>query len=516
MTTTTTMVYGRAAYEGFARAIGSRLGLSVKINDGASACIDANGTIRLPGMHTHQTAEEFAVTCGVIVHELSHQFYRSHSLIDPNRSRLEHDCLNAVLDVADETWVDEWFRRAGNGRPGELLQAINADAMRRNAKAFNDWSNPDTRAWIVLCIGILCARAEGSMRRYARRWLRYTARMASGFGVDAKACARLISKARRAKKQDPRPTGKRFPKLTRLARELAELLKPFAPSQAAAATAAGGLMIKPIGDALAAGKAAAPRGATIATEQDGQDMTDGPVVATPSPAGRGAGGRRAATSGESSIAFDASAYNLLTPSVRRIAQRIATDGEGLDRADALSTGPVLGQAHRLMTDGLCLARWEANDRANGLSVSVLLDCSGSMQDQIRECAGIARSFAQAMREAGAVQSLAFGDGVHESSDDFERVGDMGGTNTHLAIERATDWLTTRAGQRWIVVITDGVPNDRKSTDAACMKAIAQGIRLLAVGLNCQVQMPGAVAATASDPTHLAIELDAAARFIEAA
>src|SRR5262245_17481286 len=103
------IIYGRTAYEGFAKAIGAKLGLNVKIEDGASACIDAGGVVRLPGMSTHQTADEFAVTCGVIVHELSHQFYGSHKQIDPNRSRLEHECLNAVLDVADETWIDAWF-----------------------------------------------------------------------------------------------------------------------------------------------------------------------------------------------------------------------------------------------------------------------------------------------------------------------------------------------------------------------------------------------------------------------
>src|SRR5688572_22532554 len=98
--------YGRAAYEGFAKAIASQLGITVDLADGKSACINAEGRITIPAMNTFQTEEQFVQTCGTIVHEISHQFYGSHRHIDQNRSRLEHDCFNAVLDVADETWVE--------------------------------------------------------------------------------------------------------------------------------------------------------------------------------------------------------------------------------------------------------------------------------------------------------------------------------------------------------------------------------------------------------------------------
>jgi len=120
-----------------------------------------------------------------------------------------------------------------------------------------------------------------------------------------------------------------------------------------------------------------------------------------------------------------------------------------------------------------------------------------------------------MRQAGAVQTLAFGCKVKES-DDFARVADLGGTNTHLALAESVHWLTIRPGRRWVVLITDGNPNDPIATDSKCREAIAQGIHILAIGLACNIRMPEATVVTAWDSAHLAIELDAAAHQIERA
>ena len=489
---TTKTVYGRAAYEGFAKAIGSRLGLKVRVVDGPHACIDAGGVIQLPGMHTHQTQGQFAITCGTVVHELSHQFYGSHKHIDPIRDRLEHDCLNAVLDVADETWISAWFDRAGNSRPGELLTRGNEHALRDNAQAFADWQNPATHAWKVLCVGILGAR----LNRRVNRWKRWTAQEAAKFGVDAKACYRLLRCAKRAGKQDPSPTPRRFKKLIDLAKRLAALLKPFAPPAGTAANVG-----SPIDAALGVGQVS-PSG-PVATQQDGANIAEGT---------QGTAGGFGSPDAPSHTDFDPQSFSLLSPAIQKVAQRIATDGEGATCTDGLLTGSRIGQAHRLLTDGQCLARWDDADHADGVSVSVLLDCSGSMNRQLAECAGIARAFALNMRQAGAVQSLAFGD-VVRNSDDFSTVQDMGGTNTHLALQGAIRWLSDRSGRRWVVLVTDGQPNDARATERVCQEAAALGIHILAVGLGCAIRMP-ATCVTAGDPAHLAIELDAAAHRIE--
>lgn len=489
------MIYGRVAYEGFAKAIGSRLGLRVELADGSHACINAGGVVQIPGMHTYQTADEFAVTCGTVVHELSHQFYGSHKMIDPNRARLEHDCLNAVLDVADETWIARWFERAGNKRPGYLLEKGNEAACYQSA--LSDWTDPATNAWRVLCVGILNARLP--RERSVRRLKRYTVAQARSLGVDAAACLRLIAKARVPKAQDPRPTPTRFAKLLRIASKLAELLKPFTPPDNAPAVGVG----TSIGDATSAGSASQPSGTQVAGAQDGAQ------IANDGNAGAGGFGPSESSGAE----FDSDSFSALYPAVQRIAERIAVDGDGIERTAGLPSGSILTQAHRLMTDGDCFARWDLNDHADGVSVSVVLDCSGSMGGVLAECAGIARAFALGMQTAGDVQTLVFGGGVEESAG-FDRVRTMGSTNTALAVKKATEFLAARGGQRWIVVITDGDSNDPGETERVCANTVAQGIRILSIGLGTEVQTPHATCVTAQDSTHLAIELDAAGRMIE--
>jgi hypothetical protein len=490
----TKIVYGKQAYEGFARAIGSKLGLQVTIADGASPCIDANGVVRLPGMNTYQTAEEFTNTCAAIVHELAHQFYGSHGQIDPKRSRLEHDCLNAVLDVADEGGIARYFAGHGNQRPSDLLDHANQHAL-NYTPAFYDWQ-VENHAWKVLVTGILDSRLPRNGR--LTRIKRYNARQAGTRGVDAKKCWRVIRRARIGKVDNGAPSGKRFPRLIKLAKELADLLLPFAPPDTQAPTPT------PLDGALASGSATMPSGSSEATAADGADIADGKAACGASNGGCDAGGNFHACE---------SAYRLLFPAVERIGQRIATDGDGITLLDSLASGPVLGQAYRLATDGQCLARWQTSEHADGVAVAVVLDCSGSMRYRLRECAGIARAFAVGMRECGPVLCLAFGS-VCERSDDFETVRNLGGTNTHTAIADARDWLAMQPGARWIVLITDGQPGSPYEVERECAAARADRVRILAIGLNCELAMPADSIVTASDTGHLAIELQAAASLIE--
>jgi hypothetical protein len=488
------MVYGQQAYQGFASAIGAKLGLRVQIAAGASPCIDASGTIYLPAMGTYQTAQEFTITCAAIVHELAHQFYGSHGQIDPKRSRLEHDCLNAVLDVADESCIAYYFATLGNQRPGELLDLSNSQSVGNNA--LHDWSNDASHAWKVLCTGILDARL--TKHRYLNRIKRFNAHHATVRGVDARKCWRVLSSAKRAKSDNGAPNAKRFPRLIKLAKQLADLLQPFAPPDGNPPAPS------PLEGALSAGKAS-PCGAREASTVDGAAIADG----------QGAVGAGAGSTGDGDgtpVRASHDTFALLYPAVERIGQRIATDGDGIALEDSLASGPVLGQAYRLATDGQCLARWQVNDHADGVSVAVVLDCSGSMHRRLDQCAGIARAFATGMRQCGEVLCLTFGTDCQQSAD-FARVRTMGGTNTHAALAKARKWLADRQGARWIVLITDGQPNDQTAVMAECAAAQVDRVRMLAIGLDCTVSMPVTVV-TASDPAHLAIELQAAASLIE--
>jgi hypothetical protein len=506
----TKLIYGRTAYNGFAKAIGSTLGLSVQVDDGTSACIDVNGTIYLPGMSTFQTEREFECMCGTLVHELAHQFYKSHKLIDPNRAALEHDCLNAILDVADETWIDGFFQKLANGRPGQLLTTSSHQALSANWKRYVDWSNASSHAWKVLCAGIFVTRLP--RERNARILAKVTARYCRPHGVDAKACFRLMRRARLTKSTNPAPTSKRFRKLLKLAAELATLLTPFAASATGAAGNGGTIVGKSLGEALATGATSQPDGTTLATAQDGVTVGDATAHAQAEQA-KAAQGHGGAGGGRGGREFDSNAFAMTYPAVERVAQRIATDGDGIARDSGLSSGPILGDAYRLMTDGQCLGRWQMAEHADGVAVCVLLDCSGSMGGRITECAGVARAFAIAMANAGPVKTYAFASHVFAS--DFCHVNASGGTGTHLAIEKADKWLATQgAGERWIVCITDGDPDCQSLTDAAVAAATQRGVRVLAIGLQVALRMRGATCVAAIDPTHLAIELDAAAHLIE--
>ena len=63
----------------------------------------------------------------------------------------------------------------------------------------------------ALCVGIFAARTgvdpDRATRRRMNRLRRFTLWAAASNGVDAKACFRLLRRAVRSKKQDPRPHG---------------------------------------------------------------------------------------------------------------------------------------------------------------------------------------------------------------------------------------------------------------------------------------------------------------------
>jgi len=520
-----TVYYGQAAYEGFARGFGTMLGIApaqIKVQAGDGPAIDVSGTLYLPGMSGFQTAAEFEQTCGSIVHEMAHLRAGSHLLLRVKRERLAADCLNAVLDVADETALALKFGKIGITRPGDLLRAGNARYLtwtKGDSPKVWDWTstNPTPIHWRVLAGGIILTRLgamnekaclTGRERVMVGRLRRFQIERAKERGVDMAAVLKVLARARTAS------AGKRKPvrTLVKLGQELEALLAAVAPPAGSQEDLMPGQQGAGGGHG---GIPSIPAGGAEATEADGEGLAA--RAAAKSYAGQGVSqtdGEDGGDKGDGRASAETRA--MCGPAVAAIAQRIAIDGDGLDREYGYARGTTVAEPYRLATDGMCMGRWQDDLPADGMSVAVLLDCSGSMEYVLPKVAGVAQAFAQEMRRCGEVKCWAFGCNVAEADDDFERPDIMGGTNTHIALRAARAWLDQRAGAKWIVVVTDGQPSDPRGTGAECGGAIADGIRVVSVGLGRYVPLEGAINVMAEDAPRLAIELHAAASLMGAA
>jgi len=129
-----------------------------------------------------------------------------------------------------------------------------------------------------------------------------------------------------------------------------------------------------------------------------------------------------------------------------------------------------------------------------MTVYLLLDCSGSMAGSIEAARVGAVDFAiQAASDGYAVGAVQFSDSasaLFEPTHDCDRVRSElrrlrsgGGTNMAEAIELATRLLSPKQGERAIVLVTDGEPNDRTSTLRAAREAAALDIHILAVAIS---------------------------------
>lgn len=127
---------------------------------------------------------------------------------------------------------------------------------------------------------------------------------------------------------------------------------------------------------------------------------------------------------------------------------------------------------------------------------LLLDLSASMGDegkltQLRE--GALRFFAKAWKlgyEIGAIGFSGRAEVLQAATRDFHRfhrslgkVRAQGGTAMARAIRTATRKLRRVRGDRAILIITDGMPDDPEATLDAAREARAQGITLIAVGTD---------------------------------
>lgn len=128
------------------------------------------------------------------------------------------------------------------------------------------------------------------------------------------------------------------------------------------------------------------------------------------------------------------------------------------------------------------------------TVYLLLDHSASMahdQKLLQVQRGAIRFFAEAWRRGYAVGAIGFASrarvlmGASRNFYRFQRslrpLEADGHTAMASAIRSATLRLRWRRGERVMVLITDGMPNNREATLQAAAMARAQGITLVAIG-----------------------------------
>lgn len=470
------MYYGRIAYEGFAKAYGARHGVTVTVKPGANPSVNAQGEITLPSMDKYQTAEEFESTCASVIHEVSHVLYGSHvefaNAHTNGKDTLYMDCLNAVLDVCDETAIGAKEESNGNRRPEHLLVSANDSAY----VASNGFVNHPKHARI-LCNGIVRARMGRHYRYYGNSTVTDIPE------VDVNACYRILRAARTPKGTPKRTTN------AKLAERLAKILAPVAPPPNDKPA------IMPVsGASNAQGEDSLPADGIEAGEMDGEQI---------------AGGKRAGSYYYESpeVSYNR-AHEVLLPAIKRVAQRMATDGDSIMRDEGYTSGAGVSQAFRLFTDGNCMGRWFTNEHADGMSVAVLLDTSGSMDERRADCAGLADAFAEGMREYATVKTWAFDSRVMPVHS-FKTADGGGGTRTAQAIDAANVWLKTREGKKVTVIITDGQPDSISDCQTTSMQSPGKviGIALDTRGEYLRQSMPNALVIEAVDAARLAMELD---------
>lgn len=130
------------------------------------------------------------------------------------------------------------------------------------------------------------------------------------------------------------------------------------------------------------------------------------------------------------------------------------------------------------------------------TVYLVVDCSGSMAEgnKIEQAKSGAIGFArEAQRRGYAVGLIYFAskaEHILEPQDEctrlhatVERISAMGSTNMTEAIQMAKDKLFDKAGEKVICIVTDGMPDDKKTTLAVTNEARIQGIEIMAIGTD---------------------------------
>lgn len=130
---------------------------------------------------------------------------------------------------------------------------------------------------------------------------------------------------------------------------------------------------------------------------------------------------------------------------------------------------------------------------NGV-VFLLMDCSVSMADKLGQAKSGALGFAtDAVGEGYAVGLILFGSSASILSppsknlsslkECVEKIETGGSTNMTHAIQLGIEQLQGKIGQRVLVIVTDGAPDDRDSTLKAAKSAKDDGIDIMTIGTD---------------------------------
>lgn len=544
--------YGNDAFEGFGKAFASMMGVQVTFAQGASPQVDGTGKITLPTLDTYQTKEEFEDTCASVIHEIAHVWKGAHKLFadmltgKPQRTKLFMECLNAVLDVANESQIGQDQAEKGNYRTEQLLVASNAHCWNNRKADFTDKTGRVPATWQILATGIIRTRVNSPVPGFVKHPVK--GRTTCGRGVmerfkgqvDVAQVFKELAQARRTALINGSPAYQEW-YTVQIAERIEKLILPIAPPESQEPAESnqpgqpgtngqgtpmpGGMGSKgTAADAMAKGlPSRLVHPSEMATEQEGAQAGGiGPGQSNPTKAGGGAAyGQSGAIPAVGGIRADPGTLAHLTPVIRRIADRIATDGDSLSHDGGYSVGGSVMNVHRLFTDGNCMGRWNTDPHADGMALSLCLDISSSMDQIIRQVMAIAEAFSQAMEDCATIHRLTFGSDVTVVRDFLTLANMEGSTNTELAIMDSRKWMKgQQAGKKVCIIITDGEPGIESETQHQCRQARQDGIRVVGIGLEVsvgqlQANMPGAICYSANTPQILAMQLERLSYELEA-
>lgn len=510
--------YPQSALEGFTNAIASALGITIKLGDGI-ASTDGE-TVFLPRIKKPLDANEFTVMCGTCVHETAHVYYGSCKFQEDysEGDTLRRACMNAVLDVADETRME---RRL----PGvvDLLHTANvkADADNAASNAFND-ADP---VWSCLAAGILWTRIGKANS------LTHDAVCEHGHqNIDKmNAAYKLLRRCRATRRDDGQAIRPQVEsdRLIFFADELVNLLaklgdasgapcnKPAKPGDKPGMGQPGpaGMAVAGMGE----GKTEPGAGDKIAGEAEGEAVAAGDKPGEESTGDDAEckdvshmlGGSIHVPEGER-CRMNVDLYATLRPVLMGAVERMARHDFADGAEDGYLSGTTIGRGiERAMIDGHCFSRRQAE--GENMHAVVLLDNSGSMEYSLPAVSAIAQAFADSLAAAAKSVDLATFECDPQPRKHFRNVGSMGGTGTAKALRWARETVESKGGKRVVVVITDGCPDDRFATANECGTLVSHGVHVIGIAYkfeekNIRESMPGAQIIAASDPSSLALQL----------
>lgn len=534
MTTTTTtaaqIYFTQASLEGFASAVAFKL--KVNFNFGIGQARTDGQTVYLPRITGSMTEAKFRDLCATAIHEAAHVRFES---VSHHKSFIRfHHCphksvcaaaMNGVLDVADETAIMSYL--AGAKR---LLDDGCITAALRIVQN-NEFAQRD-KCWSIVAAGIILARVKcGKFEKYARtsplwpfmqevidvlqrcKFRKYTAqrliRWSWGLGRHR--------------------FSKEWSMLTQAASDIVDILL-----RAGCVDGEGGEYGNPKEPGHVHGPEdgtgdgpAYPNPDDIVGGNVAGELADGADPQTPAqnperyknngngggnPNGAGTGSTEPASDEYDYYHMDQPTYESTLTQLRGPIQRLSEVDDCGGCRGAYASGHDIGpEIERIQIDGEVFGKRE--DEGENLHVTVCLDTSGSMVERIKKCQAVAQAFVDAIRPFTNSLNIIRFSHVTVDAADFRRVhfGELGGTDTGMAVERAFQQLVGCTGRRIIVIVTDGMTSSAEKCIAASILCASVGIKIIGIAYECpgatiQSTMPSGHVIEAKDANEMAMQL----------